>query len=221
MANSDFQERLERIQASKDSGLTHSRSRVGQSGTEKSSPGQMILGCVLISLGTTTIRNTNEHYEAIRDSQGLGVANVLAIAGVLFLVFGCRSIWKWAKGREAARPAAPIAPTVVQTSSRAKATASLVGLALGTIASLVMFLAAAYNFVETGASPAMPKLLTLAALALAALAVMVGATGFVVRGRALMRVPVGFLAGGLCTYAIVMALRINTHAWLEYMPGTL
>lgn len=222
MPNSDFQDRIDRIKANKGvAAPMQGQTPDGPSNREQPFVGTIILGCVLVSLGTTTIRKTNEHYETIRDGYGLGVAIALAIVGVGLLLFGIRSIWKWAKRRTAPQSSAPIAPRLVETSSRAKATASLVGLAVGTIAALVMFLAAAYNFAETGASPARARLLTFAALALAALSVMIGATGFVVRNRALLRIPAGFFIGGLFTYAIVMALRVNTHAWLEYMPRTL
>lgn len=217
LPNSDFQDRLTRINANK--ALTaqgNGHAVPGSSGKEQCTVGTMILGCVFISFGTTTIRKTNEHYETIRDSFELGAAVALGIVGVALLLLGCRSLWHWAKGREAARSSVPVASTAVETSSRAKTTASLFGLALGTAAALVMFLAAAYNFPGPGASPALVKLLALAALSLAVLSVVIGVTGFVARGRALMRVPACFFIGGLLTYAVVMALRVDTRAWLEY-----
>lgn len=217
MSNNDFQERLERIKANR--GEQQSASPTGQSGAQTRSVGPMVLGAVLISFGSTTLRQTNKHYEAIRDGYGLGAAVGLAVLGIVFLALGARSIWKWAKGREAATARAKTMPAAaVETTSRDRVTKSLLGLALGVIAALLMFLGAAYNFAETGRSIAMANLLTIAALLLTALVVMVGATGFVLRGRALLRVPACFFIGGLLTYAVVRALRINTLAWLEYMP---
>lgn len=217
MSNQDFQDRLQRINAGKDPMDTRAPGASGHRRGQKPDYRLIGAGGALMGLGLHGLRLVNQHYEAIRDGKGIAAAAGAGLGSTAILLVGIYLILRGAyKGIAAA--GADTSTGRIRTPSRAtKLFWSLLGFAMGTIANLYMFSAAAARFINTEHARFFSTRAALIAIALALVAVLIGATGLFLRGRGLGRVPVYFLCGGALTYATFRLMEINLLQWPNFV----
>jgi FtsH-binding integral membrane protein len=211
----DYQDRLQRIaansQAQSGSGATR---ETGLDRVRKMNLGLFIAGCVVTNIGTYTIIQTNKNYETIRDASGIGTAVAIAVAGLAVTIVGItlavRALPK--KGG-----AVQLAEVRQPASGFARAVASLMGLALGIIACVSMFMAAAARLLNPDPRNLFSGMALLTALLVTCLALLIGVIALFLRGRALHRVPLYYLAGAILTYAAFRLLYIDLTKWPAFV----
>lgn len=216
MANRDFQERLQRIGASSEQ-THHNFAEDGPQGEPPRRAGinyrLLFIGAALMALGMQAVRYANENYDAIRDGGGIGMAAGLGLGGFAALLTGIILLFRAIFSR---RDASGVGQGPRQASGGARVFFSLVGFAAGTLASLYMFMAAAARFVGTEKADQFAGGGMFIALALAVVALLFGLLALFLRGYALGRVPLYFVAGAVMTYAFVRLMKINMLEWPQF-----
>jgi hypothetical protein len=217
MSNSDFQDRLARISAKAPAPAPTTRvQRLGY--------GNLVIGAVAMSVGVHMLRSANGSYDAIRDQYGIPAALGLALGGVVVLIFGMVYLFKAVRRGDAA-PAAHALRAPIRTSAGARAFFSLLGLGLGAVACLYMFLGNAgrqlgvTGQVDQATANEIAMGSTLMAFLLVGLALMIGFIGLFVRRLPLLRVPVFFLLGGMLLYVGFQTFRIHPSDWPVFMAS--
>lgn len=222
MSNTDFQARLQRIsdhatQSPDMPGADHA----GKLRPQKPNYGRAGVGGAIMMFGVQVMKYANHHYESVRDTSGIAVTAAIGIAGFAVTLAGLIWIFRavsqlTAADQNAVPNAVPVA-TPRRPSTGARVFFSLLGLVLGGLASLYMFLAAAARFVETDAAQRFSDGAAFIAVFLAFLSLIFWFVGLLLPGRALWRVPVYFFCGGALTYAAFRILRINVLEWPQFV----
>ena len=226
MSHADFQDRLQRISASspQQQSTVQSVPNTAQSRIQKLNHGLFAAGATIIAIGFQAVKYANEHYEAIRDESGLGIAIGIGLASIAVVVIGgivaVRALPK-KRGEfttaDASQYSANLAKPVRKASTGARVFCSLLGFAFGVSACFYMFAAAAARFVDTVAAQHLAIGSQLIALFLAFVSLLFGLVSLFIRGYSLGRVPVYFLFGVLLTFATIRIARINFLEWPEFM----
>ena len=149
-----------------------------------------------------------------RESGTLGTLAGLVIGGVIALLISAIAILRAVPKKDATNQATaqPEQP-VRQPSPVARVLFSLLGVALGSIAILYMFMGAAVRFLPGEKAQLFSAGSVVIALALLGVSLLFGLVSLFLRGYALGRVPVYFVLGGMFTYAVVQIARVNFLEW--------
>jgi uncharacterized membrane protein YhaH (DUF805 family) len=213
----------------------HSFTGTPQSGarasdTQRFRYGRFLLGVLLLTSGVLLIRYTNHDYELIRDQYGLSAAAGLGLGGFVLALAGAtikiRTVLQF---RPVSDPTLSVASptseprTQVQTTAGARLFFSLLGLGLGGLACLFMYIGNAgrqmgiTGQVNTETANAMAMGSTIAAFLLLGLAFLIGFIGLFVRRLPMRRVPVFFVLGAMVLYTSFQTLRIHPTNWPTFM----
>ncbi|WP_371225925.1 hypothetical protein [Roseovarius sp. 2305UL8-3] len=172
--------------------------------------------------GLQTLRQANQHYDALRDSELPGVLIGLGLGGSVMFLFGiimmARAMYRLLVASsdgfqdeiEEAQPAR-------QTSGWLRLLFSLLGFVIGAIACFYMFMVSAARYIDTETSQLFQQGGVFIVFCLIALSLLFGLVGVFLRGFALGRVPVYFLFGGMLTYAAVRILGFNMLEWQDFV----
>ena len=222
MTNAGFQDRLQRLNANspQQQSITRGVAHKERFRARKPNYRLMGLGGASIGLGVQVIKYTNENYQTIKDSSGIGTAAGLGVAGMVALLIGLilliRAIATPAKATTSECSSNMERP-VRQTSTKARIVFSLLGFVLGAIACLYMFMSAAARLVETEAATTFSIGGFFIAGLLAFVSLLFGFTGLFFRGYALGRVPMYCLFGGMISFGSFRVLGINLLEWPEFI----
>jgi hypothetical protein len=104
--------------------------------------------------------------------------------------------------------------------TRGKTFLTLLGLALGIGACLLMFLAVAARYIETESAQDFARAGILSAFLMTTAPLVLGLLPLFLRGFGLWRVPLYSLCGVAVTYAVMRILGVNLLAW-SYFVETL
>lgn len=201
MSNSEFQMRLERINAKSQMQLPHDPSPQQKARSDKRKPDylRIFIGGLFVAFGQQGAKFANENYDAIKNDFGIGLAIALGIAALAGLIVGSILAFRGFFPKHL-RKEASLAQKA-QDSKRAKSVCSLLGLAFGTTASLSMFVYTAARSTGSAESIAINSLSF--AFSLLLISLLLGISGLFRRGSSLRRVPFFFLLGGALTLVIV------------------
>jgi hypothetical protein len=215
MSNSDFQDRLARIGAKAPAPPPITRmQRLGY--------GRLAIGALAMSSGLYMLRTANDSYNAIRDQYSIPAALGLALGGLVLLLIGIVHLFRSIRQADA-QPSGHAAPAPVRTSAGARAFFSVLGLCLGALACLVMFIGNAASqpafSTQIDAVSARALFVGMAILAalLGTLAFLIGLVGLFVRGLPMRRVPIFFLLGAMLVYSGFQTFRIHPANWPTFM----
>lgn len=227
MSNSDFEDRLSRIKAN---GGQQTSAATANSGKNRSFLSGIILGAVTVTAGAQLIKVTNANYDSIRDQYGIPAAVGLGLGSLALVVLGIvifiRALFsrRSAAAGQSALPYAASGPRPqAQTSAGARLFFSLLGLGLGGLAALFMYIGnAAFQLSVAGqisveTSRAMATGSSIAAGFLGVLALLIGFIGLFIRGLPMKRVPVYFLLGAVLLFATFQTLGIHPANWPTFM----
>jgi hypothetical protein len=219
MSTADFQARLQRINANapQQQPMVHGRLQANRAGAKKTNFGQLAVGAIAMSLGVQILKYPIKNYDAIRDGSGIGTAAGYGLAGTVVLLLSIFLIVRAVPNRSKnSRYAANVELPVRQASNRAKLICSLLGFALGAIAFLYLYMAAASTGIETEKARIFAYGGLLIAAFLSTVAILIGMAGPFLRGYALGRVPVYFVIAAGLSFAAVRLFRVNILEWQQF-----
>lgn len=227
MSNSEFEDRLNRIKAGARQTAASTSVRAGG----RFPYVRLYLGAFLLICGVLLIRLANDNYESIRDQYGLAAVAGLGLGGLALTLFGTGI--KLRLVRQFVRNASDTQlsvdrPTIatrhqVQTSVGARLFFSLLGLGLGGLACLLMYVGNAgrqlgvIGQVDAETARDMATASIVAAFFLVAFAVLIGFIGLFVRRLPMRRVPIFTFLGAMVLYTSFQTLRIHPSNWTNFM----
>lgn len=217
MSDSEFQTRLQRINAGSHQSETMQR-------PAKLRYRLLFVGALSMAVGLQIVKSTNKNYDAIRDSAGGATAALLGLAGIVIVLFGCISIMR-SVSRKRLKPEKTSAYGYSITGERStqgattskKASYLLLGTVFGTSACVLMFLASAARFIETQPAQVFIFTTTLVAFLLVIAALLFGIVGIFRRGSGLWRVPFYCVFSIALTFAVIRVSGINFLAWRPFV----
>ncbi|WP_306114001.1 MULTISPECIES: hypothetical protein [unclassified Roseovarius] len=216
MARADFQDRLQRIgtQPPNHDAAEPPSPKPKASGRQTMHHGLMAVGAIFMAASIQALKYAYQNHEAMRESGAFGTLAGLVIGGVVALLIGAIAMLraipkKDATNQDATQPEHPVR----QPSAMARVLFSLLGVALGSIAILYMFMGAAVRFLPGEKAQLFSAGSVVIALALLGVSLLFGLVSLFLRGYALGRVPVYFVLGGIFTYAVVQIARVNFLEW--------
>ena len=227
MSNSDFEDRLNRIRASAEEKVV--RPSIGEAKTGMRH-GRFALGCAIFAGSLQLVKVVNAIHDSVRDQYGVPAALGLGLGVIAIMFLAAFLVYSAIRPARSTSAQASIAayPTKaarppVQTSARARLFFSLLGLGMGGLACLILFIANAAgqpeyaDQVDVETARDMLKGSFILALLLATLALLIGFIGIFVRGLPMRRVPIFFLLGAMLLYTSFHALRIHPKDWSAFM----
>ena len=211
MSDTDFQERLRRVNANNRNPSDHRPRRPRFA--------RLLAGSVFTALGLQALKHMNENYEVIRDELGLAATaaiGLLSLAGLLFggYLIGQAVLNGFGTPRPIAQPGQARTP-----SSTARAILTLIGLILGCSAMLLMFMAGAAQHIDTQAAEYFQTGGVLLSFVLVIIATLFGIVGIFLRGHGLWHTPIYFLFGAGIVFAVFKTARINLLGWERFVSG--
>ena len=170
----------------------------------------MVVAVLVIFIGSGVMRFANENYERLRADGGTELTLAFGIAAFATIIYGVVLFWRSFRRRPAqlSHRSEPLPPP-----AKSRLGPVLFGLALGIAACFSMFMASAARLVNPATDNLVSGLALLAALALTVLALLIGIIGLFLRGSALRRVPLYYLAGAILTYAAFRFFYIDLRNW--------
>lgn len=209
MPDNDFQDRLQRIGARQGTGPS-ALDQGAPTGTRGPNFVLMVVAVLVIFVGAGLVRFANENYETLRADGGVGLAISVGLASIAMVIFGIVLFWRSIRTR---REPPPQMARPYQASAASRSRSSLFGFALGILACVAMFMAAAARLVNPDTNNVFSGLALLTALAFTLLIVLIGIVGLFLRGRSLHRVPLYFVAGAILTYGVFWVFYIDLTKW--------
>jgi hypothetical protein len=229
MTNPDFEDRLARIKSSPPRSAGGPTAGPGKTGGRFS---RLVLALVFVGVGGQLIKIANQNYETIRDQYGILAALGIGLGAIGFMILGItllfRALWPTpSMPMSSSGYAYPTGATRLppRTSAGARLFFSLLGMGLGALACLFMYLANAGRQlgidgkVDAEAARAMMGGSTIAAFLLLALAALIGFVGLFVRRLPMRRVPVFFLLGAMLLFATFRTFEIHPINWPTFMAS--
>jgi hypothetical protein len=222
MSNADFHSRLQRIGA--DAAIAQPTMQSAPTGSgpakTKMKVGLFALGSLVGVIGMQAIKYANTNYDAIKAASGAGSAAGLGLGAIATLLVGLFIMLRAVRSKSDDALASPeVSEPKRAASGLARFVSALLGLGLGTIACLFMFMVAAARQIDTEAAQHFSAGGFLIAIILAALALLIGIIGIFLRGYALGRVPIYFVSATILTYAAVGALQIDFLGHPSFTAG--
>ncbi len=229
MSNANFHDRIQRINAKSQ------QPRATLYGGSQTAPTQVkkkpnlavvFAGSLLMCMGLYIIKDLNEEYEVLRDSNGLGFITAFALSGVVFLLAGCFILFRAFLSKRSSRNGTALQssengePQILRASGKAQTLSSVFGLILG-VGACVCFLSgvmATRVATETGFEVFQSTLVV--SISLLVSSILIGLVGVFLRGYALGRVPVYFAIGALATFSIVLFTGLPEQL-MEYFYSAL
>jgi hypothetical protein len=225
MSNSDFEDRLSRIKAA------GGQKAASAPGTITGRRAQMnikgfVVSCFVMGAGLQLIKVANRNYDSIKEEYGVAAALGMGLGSFAVLIL---SIILFFRAVRPVVPSASVAATGsyqttlqqprVQTSAGARAFFSLLGLAMGAIACMFMFVGSGVQRLGTIGEVDKKAADTLflgsvtIAFTLVAVALLIGFLGLFFRGLPMRRVPVFFFLGAMALYTTFQTLRTHPMNW--------
>lgn len=213
MSVPDFNDRLRNINAKTQQHPSQSGAAFSE---RRQRPKYVTVGvtAVVMLLGSQMLKYVNVHYEAIRDSQGIGLAAGLGVLGLMFLLGGGIAMLLAIFGKTTSPRSQP------QTSPRVKLLYAAFGMLLGGTACMAMFFSAGAKFVASEAARAVEAFGFGTACGLALLSVLIGLVGLMSTARAVRLMPLYFLSGGVLTFAVIRLAQVNVMHWSVFQSLT-
>jgi uncharacterized BrkB/YihY/UPF0761 family membrane protein len=222
MSATDFQDRLERIHAnSRHETTVQSAAPSTKSAPRKFNLVAFIVGVVVMSLGSQTVKFVNDNYSTIREGSGPLASLGCGLAAIGLFITGLVLMARALPRKHSASDG--VAGRARQHSGLAKTIFSLIGLVFGATACLFMFVGnAGWQLGVTGqVDPNLAREMLMgsmvAAFLILAVALLIGFIGIFVRGLPMRRVPVFFFLGAMLLYTSFNALRIHPSDWPTFM----
>ena len=186
------------------------RDHAASTGTRGPNLVLLVVAVLIIFFGAGLVRFANENYETLRADGGVGLAIGVGLASIATVIVGVVLFWRSIRTR---REPPPQMARPYQASATARSWSSLFGFALGIVACVAMFMAAAARLVNPDTNNVFSGLALLTALAFTLLTVLIGIVGLFMRGRSLHRVPLYFVAGAILTFGVFRVFYIDLTKW--------
>ncbi len=214
MANANFHDRVQRIQAN-----AEVQASMRPKASRKAGGGGRIISlatsAVLTVTGGQAIKYANDNYETLRDSGEMGMVLGFAVGGLILTVIGISMFFRSISsptGRRAAKVAEKRKPA-----DAARLLFSLIGLVTGGVSCLCMLMADAAVEYGTETASQFADDSVLIATSLLIVALLFGLVSLLRRGRGLGYVPVYFILGAALAYGAVVGFGVNFQDWNAFV----
>ena len=224
MSDENFQDRLRRISANSKHQQPMAEGTDHASRARPQKPNYRLVGAggAIMVLGIQAVKFVNENYQSLKDSSGayaglgLGLAGIVVfLIGIVVIVRGCSRMLAANTSAPDSQYSASVAKAKRKPSKVAQVFFSLLGIVLGTVACLYMFMASAALLIETETAQVFSKGGFLIAGLLGLVSMLFGLISLFLRGYALGRVPFYFLISAILTFVIIRGFKIDTLSWLQ------
>lgn len=214
MANANFQDRVQRIQAN----AAVQASRRSKSSAKASGGGRLIslaTSAVLTVTGGKAVQYANENYETLRDNGEMGMALGFGAGGLILALIGISMLLRSLAGSKPRR--APKAVEKRKPSEAARLLFSLIGLVLGGVSCLCMLMAEASSAYNSEAARLFAEESVRIATSLLIVALVFGLIGLLRRGRGMGYVLVYYILGAALAYGAVYGLGVDFQDWNAFV----
>ncbi len=210
MANANFQDRVQRIQANAAvQASTRAKSARGANGSNRLI--SLTISAVLTVTGGKALQYANENYEQLRDSGEMGVVLGFGVGGLILTLTGISMLFRALTGPKARKTRA--VQDERKPSEAARLLFALIGFVTGAISCLYVGMASAASDFNTEAAGQFAEDGIRVATILLIVSLIFGLFSLFLRGRGLGRVPVYYFVGVAAVYAAFYFLEINLLEW--------
>lgn len=175
-------------------------------------------------VGLQVVKFAGRNYETIRDDAGANTAALIGLAGIAMFLLSGISLIRWVlKSRTAARDTAPRGYAITDDYSdrdvhkTGKIFYTLLGVLLGAVSCLLMFMAAATTAFGTEAAERFATSARAIAFLMVITSALFGIVGLFRWREGMWRVPVYFIFSGCLTYAMVWLSGMNFRTWQPFV----